>query len=127
MKLPYVAEVGPGPGFFPLWLGIGMVVFSICVMFMAPAAAPQHATSETPRHNVGRAIAGWLALMVSVALYSWIGFGLSFVLLTVFLILALDRRPALLAIGVGLGLALAFHLIFTVALNVSLPLAPWGF
>jgi putative tricarboxylic transport membrane protein len=127
MKLPYVAEVGPGPGFFPLWLGIGMVIFSTCVVFVAPTAAPQPAASETPPHNVGRAMAAWLALMVSIALYSRIGFGLSFVLLTVFLILALDRRPALLAIGVGVGLALAFYLIFTVALNVSLPVAPWGF
>jgi hypothetical protein len=48
-------------------------------------------------------------------------------LLTVFLIVALDRRPALLAVGVGVALALAFHLIFVVALSVSLPVAPWGF
>ena len=25
-KLAYVSEVGPGPGFFPLWLGIGLVL-----------------------------------------------------------------------------------------------------
>ncbi len=32
-KLPYVSDVGPGPGFFPLWLGIGMVVFAAGLMF----------------------------------------------------------------------------------------------
>ena len=53
--------------------------------------------------------------------------GLSFVLLTVFLIVALDRRPALLALGVGICLAVAFHLVFVMALDVSLPAAPWGF
>ncbi len=27
VKLPYVSDVGPGPGFFPLWLGIGLIAF----------------------------------------------------------------------------------------------------
>ena len=26
--LPYVSEFGPGPGFFPLWIGIGIVLCS---------------------------------------------------------------------------------------------------
>jgi len=128
-RLPYVAEVGPGPGFFPLWLGIGMVVFSACSAFTSFSAAPATKgpgdIETAPKAT--RALAAWLALMAAIGLFSWIGFGLSFVLLTVFLIVALDRRPALLAVGVGVALALAFHLIFVVALNVSLPVAPWGF
>ena len=48
-------------------------------------------------------------------------------ILTMFLIVALDRRPTLLAVGVGIGLAVSFHLIFVVALDVSLPKAFWGF
>ena len=51
----------------------------------------------------------------------------SFIVLTMFLIVALDRRPTLLAVGVGVGLAVSFHLIFVVALDVSLPKAFWGF
>ena len=30
-KLAYVSEVGPGPGFFPLWLGIGLVLFAVWI------------------------------------------------------------------------------------------------
>jgi hypothetical protein len=56
-----------------------------------------------------------------------IGFALSFVILTMFLIVALDRRPARLAVAVGIGLAVAFHMIFVIALDVSLPVGPWGF
>jgi hypothetical protein len=66
-------------------------------------------------------------MMVAVALLGRIGFGLTFVILTTFLIVALDRRPALLAVSVGVGLAVAFHLVFVVALDVSLPKALWGF
>jgi len=39
----------------------------------------------------------------------------------------LDRRPALLAAGVAVALSGAFYLIFVLALDVSLPKAPWGF
>jgi hypothetical protein len=72
-------------------------------------------------------LAGWLGLMIAIALFGWIGFSASFVVLTVFLIVALDRRPFLLSVGVGIGLAVAFHLLFVIALDVPLPAGRWGF
>ncbi|MGH7875464.1 MAG: tripartite tricarboxylate transporter TctB family protein [Candidatus Binatia bacterium] len=127
-KLPYVSDVGPGPGFFPLWLGIGMVLFSSCLMFefFSPKRNETQSKSQSWKAT-GRALLGWLAMMVAIALFDRIGFALSFVILTIFLIVALDRRPALLALAVGVGLAVAFHLIFVIALDVSLPVASWGF
>lgn len=127
-RLPYVSEVGPGPGFFPLWIGIGLLLFASLLM----AASFLDSVKQKPDGSqswraAGRAVAGWVGLMVAITLFPWTGFSLSFVVLTVFLIVALDRRPALLALGVGVGLAVAFHLIFVVALDVSLPKAPWGF
>ncbi len=74
-----------------------------------------------------RPLAGWLAMMVAIALLGKIGFALSFIILTVFLVIALDRRPVWLAVGVAVGLAVVFQLIFVVALDVSLPKAVWGF
>jgi hypothetical protein len=65
--------------------------------------------------------------MVAVALLGKLGFALVFVLLTVFFVAALDRRPILLALGIGVGLAVAFQLIFVVALDVSLPTGWFGF
>jgi putative tricarboxylic transport membrane protein len=127
-KLPYVSEVGPGPGFFPLWLGIGLVLFASCLMFAAFSTSRNEAKGESQSLKATvRALAGWLAMMIAIALFAWIGFSLSFVMLTVFLIVALDRRPVLLALGVGIGLAAAFYVIFVVALDVSLPVASWGF
>ena len=127
-KLPYIADVGPGPGFFPLWLGIGLVLFAAYLMFASVMSSAAKAKSESQSWKAGgRALAGWSAMMIAIALLGRIGFGLSFVILTIFLIVALDRRPALLAVGVGVGLAVAFHLIFVVALDVSLPKAIWGF
>ena len=127
-KLPYVSEVGPGSGFFPLWLGIGLVLLASGLMFASFASSGNRAKNESQSWKTSaRALAGWLAMMVAIALLGRIGFALSFVILTMFLIVALDRRSATLAVAVGIGLAVAFHLIFVIALDVSLPVSPWGF
>ena len=128
VRLPYVSEVGPGPGFFPLWLGIGLVLFGAVLMFAAFTSSAKETKSESQSWQMTmRSLAGWVAVMVAIALLSTIGFVLSFIILTVFLIVALDRRPVFLAVGVGVGLAVVFHLIFVIALDVSLPKAIWGF
>jgi putative tricarboxylic transport membrane protein len=127
-NLAYVAEVGPGPGFFPFWIGLGLVCFASLQIFSslsAPRLPSQHRYQNW--QDGGRALTAWLALAVSIALFRWIGFALCFVLLTIFLLAVLDRRSALLACGIGLGLAMIFHLVFVIALGISLPIGPWGF
>jgi putative tricarboxylic transport membrane protein len=123
--LPYHSEFGPGPGFFPLWIGIGIV---LCSLFMLGAIFFRGGeTIEISKVELVRALSAWLAFVLAIVLMPLIGFGLSFGLLTAFLVLVLDRRSPWLAIGVALGLALGFHLVFPVALGVSLPAGPWGF
>jgi putative tricarboxylic transport membrane protein len=128
-QLPYVSEVGPGPGFFPLWLGIGLLLFATGLMFgsLRSSANETAAESRSEQRVATRSLAGWFAVMIAIALLRWVGFVLSFIVLTIFLIVALERRPVSVAIAVGLGLAVAFHVIFTVALNVTIPKAVWGF
>jgi putative tricarboxylic transport membrane protein len=127
-KLPYVSDVGPGPGFFPLWLGIGLVLFSLALTLPLIKRLRSEVRSEAqPWKPFGRALAGWFAVMVAIALLGKLGFTLTFVMLTVFLIVALDGRSSLLAVAVGAGLATAFYLLFVIALDVSLPKAVWGF
>ena len=127
-KLSYVSEVGPGPGFFPLWIGIGLLLFGAYQMVLSYAAVRRHADHDVPLWSgSGRALGAWFGLAVAIALFRWIGFALGFVLLTIFLIVVLDRRPVVLAVGIGAGLALAFYIVFEFALGVSLPKGPWGF
>jgi putative tricarboxylic transport membrane protein len=121
-KLPYVSEVGPGPGFFPLWLGIGLMIFAGYLMLSSLSALKKESPSDSsPWQARGRALAGWFGLMLAIALLGWIGF------LTMFLIVALDRRPLLLSAAVAIGLAVGFHFLFVMALDVSLPVGRWGF
>jgi putative tricarboxylic transport membrane protein len=127
-RLPYVSDVGPGPGFFPLWLGIGIVLFASGLMYGTFAPAASVGDGKSPSWpTIMRSLAGWAAMMLAIALLGAIGFALSFISLTLFLIVALDGRPLSLAVGVAVGLALVFHFVFVIALDVSLPKAPWGF
>jgi putative tricarboxylic transport membrane protein len=127
-QLSYVSDVGPGPGFFPLWIGIGLLLFGAYQMVLSYASARRHSGHVAPLWSgSGRALGAWLGLAVAIALFRWIGFALGFVLLTIFLIVVLDRRPAVLGVVIGAGLALAFYLLFEIALGVSLPKGPWGF
>ena len=123
--LPYHSEFGPGPGFFPLWIGIGIVV---CSLFLICAAIFRRGeVIPISRAEMVRALSSWLAFALAVALLPLVGFGLSLGLLTAFLVWVLDRRSPWLAIGVALSLAMGFHVVFAVALGVSLPAGPWGF
>jgi putative tricarboxylic transport membrane protein len=123
--LPYHSEFGPGPGFFPLWIGIGIVA---CSLFLIGAAIFRRGEGiPISRAEMVRALSAWLAFVLAVALLPLAGFGLSLGLLAAFLVLVLDRRSPWLAIGVAVGLAVGFHVVFAVALGVSLPVGPWGF
>ena len=127
-KLSYVSEVGPGPGFFPFWIGIGLLLFGAYQMVLSYASARRHSGPVAPLWSgSGRALGAWLGLAVAIALFRWIGFAPSFIMLTIFLIVVLDRRPVVLAVGIGAGLVLAFYIVFELALGVSLPKGPWGF
>jgi putative tricarboxylic transport membrane protein len=125
--LPYHSEFGPGPGFFPLWIGVAIVAGSlimICLHYFRPGSEE---TANTSRAELIRALGAWLAFVAAIVLLPLIGFGLSLALLTAFLIIALDRRSSWVALGAALAIALGFHLVFAVALGVSLPAGFLGF
>lgn len=127
-KLPYVSDVGPGPGFFPFWIGTGLLLFSVYQMILGLTATRRPGEAAKPSwRGSGRALAGWFAMALSIYCYRWIGFAASFIVLTVFFIVVIERRPILPALGISVALALVFHLLFVVALGVSLPTGPWGF
>jgi putative tricarboxylic transport membrane protein len=124
-KLDYSSEYGPGPGFLPLWLGIGFVVLASALLWNS--RGPTDKDSKALWSEAKRALTAWAALIVGMALLKRIGFVLSFTLLSIFLVWAVDRRSPLTAMVVAICSALGFYLIFSVALGLPLPQGPWGF
>lgn len=127
-KWDYLSIEGPGPGFFPIWYGIGMVVLSVVLIgskFLKPAAADSSEPIDWP--GFGRAFATWLGFVVCAILLKPLGFTVSFALLCFFLVAFVFRRPLRTALLTACLSALGFYLVFTLALNVSLPTGWVGF
>lgn len=125
---PYMTKDGPGPGFFPLWIGVLLAALSILLVALQfRDVAAGNAPEKTHWSGTGRVLVGWLAVMAAAALLKPAGFVVSYVLLTAFLILVVFRQRWTAAAAVSLGSAAAFWLLFVKLLNVRLPAGPWGF
>jgi putative tricarboxylic transport membrane protein len=122
----YYTLDGPGPAFFPSWYGVAMVALSL-LLIVNSVRNGKGSTGTIDWHATGRALGTWLAFALSVVLMNFVGFLISFALLTFFIVAVIFRRPLTTASIVAVTSALAFHLIFPVALSVSLPIGPFGF
>jgi putative tricarboxylic transport membrane protein len=128
LRFDYLSEEGPGPGFLPFWLGIaifglaiGLIISTLGQPIPPAQNEPQSWSTET------RALSAWLALMAAIVLSPIVGFAVSLMLLTIFIIAYMERRSLYSAVLVGLGLAIGFHVIFVVALGLPLPISSLGF
>jgi putative tricarboxylic transport membrane protein len=111
----YLGPDGPGPGFFPLWCGVAMLVLSLVLIFS------RKEIRKISWSGAGRAFLVWGALAVSVAVLKLVGFVASFAALTFFIVAVMYRRPPAVALLVAIGLAGGFYVVFPLALGVALP------
>ena len=122
----YSTSEGPGPGFFPLWYGIAILALSALLVASNLRRTPARGKpADWPR--IGRALACWLALAISVSLFKTLGFVLSFALLTYFIVAVMYRRPAATAAIVAAATGAGFYLVFDLALGLALPAGMLGF
>ena len=121
----YTTPDGPGPGFFPTWYGVAMVVLSLVLIATSVRKARTPQTVDWPA--VRRALGTWLAFAGSVALMNVIGFLVGFALLTFAIVVLVFRRPPLTAAVTAVAASLAFYLTFPVILSVPLPAGYFGF
>jgi putative tricarboxylic transport membrane protein len=121
----YYSPDGPGPGFFPIWYGIAMVVLSLALI----VTSAHNGADGKPLdwRAISRALVTWAAFAVSVALMGVLGFGISFALLTFCIVMFVFNRSLMTAALTAVATALAFHVVFPVILDVQLPAGPFGF
>ena len=128
VQWPYLNKDGPGPGFFPFWTGLCILGLAAgLIALQAQHAIKGGAVEKTNWAGSGRVLAGWAGLMVSIALLEPAGFTVSFLLLTIFLVMGVFRRSLVAALAVGIGASFGFWLLFVKLLKVQLPAGPWGF
>ncbi len=134
-RMEYLTSLGPGPGFFPLWLGLILTGLSgawlLSVAWCVPAEADRR---FFPEWRGLRRILLVLGAIVGVGLaMEFIGFQLAMFAFVAFVLVALGRRSfCLTAIIAGIMSFGVYHS-FTRWLDVTLPQASieilrhWGF
>ena len=128
----YMAEDGPGPGFFPIWYGIALIILSLGVVGARIYRSRQGATPDKPRtaeqkRGIAHALMVWAAFAICIALLEVLGFLLAFGLLTAFIVAVIYGRSWLSALTVAFATSLGFYLVFPLALSVALPVGVLGF
>ena len=121
----YLGPDGPGPCFFPLWYGVGLLVLSVTLMVVHARQAP--APESRGMAGTGRAFATRAPPGVGGGLLKGPRVTVAFSLLTLFIVQVLYRQPFGKALAVAAGGAIGFYLLFDVALNVALPAGKLGF
>lgn len=127
--LEYMVENVPGPGFLPLWLGIGIllcgVILTVKAIRQAPTAGEPVDWPQAP---------GWLQIGImlgglGLALYvlAPLGFLLTASLFIAGLMVSLGVRSWLRIIVVPIVAAVVLHLVFVVWLGVPLPMGLLSF
>ncbi|MGE5848672.1 MAG: tripartite tricarboxylate transporter TctB family protein [Candidatus Methylomirabilota bacterium] len=128
-RLPPSMTFGPGPGFFPFWLGGVMAVLSVLLIVKASRRpATSLGAPLVPRFRallpVLLAVAG---LAAYILLLERLGFLLGTALLSVFLLGVVEREGWVKSVLVAVLNAVALYVIFHLLLGVSLPRSAFGF
>lgn len=112
----YIGNDGPGPGFFPLWYGVAIVVLSGALV-----ASSVRRPTAVDWAGGGRVLAAWAAFAVAAAALKWVGFLVAFAALTFFMVAVMYRRRITVAATVAIAVTAGFYIVFPLALGVKLP------
>lgn len=122
----YLTLEGPGPGFFPIWYGVAMVLLSLGLV-ISRLMRREARGEPVDWSEVARAMAAWTVFAVAVALLKILGFLFAFALLSLYVACVMYRRPLRTGVAIGAIGAAVFYLVFPLGLGVMLPVGVLGF
>jgi putative tricarboxylic transport membrane protein len=124
---PYYEVNGPGPGFFPVWYGVLMILLSLGLIVSAARKPKVEGGEKIFTMGTWRALTVWLGLVICLVAMAWLGFNIAFALFTVFIVSYVLGRPLLTGVITGVLSSAGFYILFAWVLGVQLPTSPWGF
>ena len=127
-KLKYYLEMGPGPGFFPLWLsgifGVLAVMMFVHATFGASDPMPEDFFPRRLGYFRIAAILG--ALTGALLLFEPLGFRLTMFAFFLFLLSALSRHRLIVSVPIAVAGSFGVYHVFTVFLKIPLPIGIFG-
>jgi putative tricarboxylic transport membrane protein len=127
IPLQYYTELGPGPGFLPLLLGIGILmggVIEIVKVFMAKNKT-EYGAFLTPRSKLGFRMLG--LIVVGFLLIPVLGISIALSLCTAAAMKVIGRHNVSTCVLTAVGSTIAIYYIFGQWLGIPLPKGLIGF
>lgn len=126
--LIYYSRLGPGPGFFPLWLCGLLAALSIGVFVQASFAVPERLPGDffTTRANYLRIAAVVVALLTMAFVMRPLGFRLAMLGFFLLMLPLLGRRNIFEIVALALVGSFGTYYVFGSLLGLALPLGPFG-
>lgn len=128
LPLGYWTALGPGPGFFPLWLGILLAVlgavWAVTEVRSWRSDAPARTADdqeEPPEYSLRIASAIVISLVVLATCLEVLGYQLSMLCFLLFHLLVLGKRGLLLSVVIAVVGSFGVFTVFTLLLGVPLP------
>jgi putative tricarboxylic transport membrane protein len=122
-QMEYYADLGPGAGFFPFWLGMLLAVLSI--VWLVQVSIGPKSPLEKGFIPDRRGQIRILAVLVAMALFGWVvdflGFQLTMLLFLGILLITLGRQSVIVTVAVALAGSFGVYYAFTHWLDVQLP------
>ena len=121
---PYWTPLGPGPGFFPRWLGGLLVVCGLVWLLQVlrtDRAAPVVPEEEAPEYSLPTVLAIVVSLCALAATLEVLGYQLAMFLFVLFHLLVLGRRRLVLSLVLAFVCSIGVFVAFTRLLTVPLP------
>lgn len=126
--LVYYSRLGPGPGFFPLWLCGLLAALSVAVVVQAGVAEPERLPGDffTTRGNYLRVAAVLVALLAMAMLMRPLGFRVAMLGFFLVMLPLLGRRNVVeIALLAAIG-SFGTYYVFGGLLGLALPVGPFG-
>lgn len=122
-RLRLEGDFGPGPGFFPFWIGCGLALLSAfwLVQLVLKRDAEAGLAFLPPRGSRATIVLVLAALVAFMLLLRPIGFNLAMLGLLLVLFFTIDRRHVPAKLAIALAGSFGVHWLFEKALNVPLP------
>jgi putative tricarboxylic transport membrane protein len=119
LQLQYMSEYGPGPGFLPLWLGIGITACSLGVLYQTLRKHGATGAFFQPRTKIGVTM---LAIIVGAfVLLPYLGFSVALGIFS-FVSMRLIGKHGLLTCAItAVAAAIGIHYVFAEWLSIPLP------
>ncbi len=120
--------LGPGPGFFPVWLaGIGAVLSVLLVIETARGPADSPGESLIPeRDALFRIVSVIVVLSAGAFVFDWLGWRITALGVSLLLLPALGARSLLAIIPFSLAASFGVFHVFYHWLKVPLPIGTFG-